>query len=67
MRYTWIDGIYVEVEGCHGCPFYAYDGDDCSSVCGYPHKPSEIMHHIYDWHAIEVMGVPEDCPLRVKV
>lgn len=66
MRYTWIDGIYVEVERCHDCPFYSYDGDDCSSVCGYPHRPSEALRYIWDWYAVEVMGVPEDCPLRVK-
>lgn len=66
MRYTWIDGIYVEVEGCHSCPFYTYDGDDCSSVCAYPHRPSETLRYTWDWYAVEVMGVPEDCPLRVK-
>lgn len=67
MKYTWIDGIYVEVEGCHYCPFYSFDGDDERSVCSYPHKPSEILSHVFDWYSVKVMGMPKDCPLRESI
>ena len=65
MRYTWIDGIYVEVEQCSKCPFYSTEYE-LGAECGYPQNPAkesiaEGSHYLGD-----DLGVAPDCPLRVQ-
>ena len=56
-RYTWIDGIYVEVRKCELCPFY--DSGDC---CNYPQNHAQF----YSANMLAKDKVAEECPLRVK-
>lgn len=61
MRYTWIDGIYVEVKSCPGCPFFSTEYE-CFSQCQYPHDPSQA----YDPFQAFKDDVADDCPLKEK-
>lgn len=65
VRYTWIDGIYVEVKLCVECPFNEYDGDSGEITCNYPSHPSKDIDVGY-YSILKKMVFPEDCPLRVK-
>ena len=63
MRYSWIDGTYVEVDRCIHCPFFSYDGDDTRSECNYP--DSELGTIYFYWPGAEV-DVHSRCPLRIR-
>lgn len=63
MRYSWIDGIYVEVDRCIHCPFFSYDGDDSRAECNYPASVPDILY--FHWPSKE-NDVHSRCPLRVK-
>ncbi len=57
MRYTWIDGIFVEVTKCRDCPFYATECE-LSAECRYPRNPAEP----FSWAMSD--EIRDDCPLR---
>lgn len=63
MRYTWIDGIYVEVKTCSDCPFYSTEYE-LSAVCQYPERPAERDLADYGYLGCKADVAP-DCPLRV--
>lgn len=67
MRYTWIDGIYVEVSACDRCPFYCTEYE-MSAYCNYPQRSAEkdlAENDCYGYLGGSA-GVAPDCPLRVK-
>ena len=59
MRYTWIDGLFVEVTKCGECPFYATECE-LGAECRYPRNPANDGKS-FDWG---VDGIRDDCPLR---
>ena len=59
MRYTWIDGIYKEVNSCGHCPFLSTE-IEIGAECQYPLKsPGDI-------DLMDLDKIHKDCPLRVK-
>lgn len=62
MRFTWIDGLYVEVKQCSECPFYSTERE-LGAECRYPQNPAkesiEGSYYLGDY-----LGVASDCPLR---
>lgn len=59
-RYTWIDGIYKEVDCCHHCPFLSTELE-IGAECQYPLKsPGDI-------DLADIDEIHKDCPLRVKI
>lgn len=61
-RYTWIDGIYVEVRKCELCPFYDSGDEGFGDCCNYPQNHAQF----YSANMLAKGRVAEDCPLRVK-
>lgn len=59
MRYTWIDGVYVEISTCDMCPFFSTEFE-LAAKCRYPHNPSKDERPYLGGHD----GVAEDCPLK---
>lgn len=60
MRYTWIDGIYKEVDCCHHCPFLSTELE-IGADCQYPLNPAEYID------LSDIDEIHKDCPLRVKI
>lgn len=60
VRYTWIDGQYVQVSGCGNCPFYSTEFE-LGAECRYPCNPAN-NGKMFDWG---MDGVRDDCPLKV--
>lgn len=65
MRYTWIDGIYIEVSACSSCPFYSTEYE-LSAMCSYPVEPAYKDLTERDGFLGHDRGVAPDCPLRSK-
>lgn len=65
MRYTWIDGIYVEVSACDRCPFYCTEYE-LGAYCNYPQKPAKCDSDGNRGYLGGSTGVAPDCPLRGK-
>ena len=59
VRYTWIDGIYKEVDCCHHCPFLSTELE-IGATCQYPLNPAEYID------LADIDETHKDCPLRVK-
>lgn len=65
-RYTWIDGVYVEVDACGDCPFFSTEYE-LGAMCKYPVDPAdEDLTERYGFLGDDE-GVAPDCPLREKV
>lgn len=60
MRYTWIDGLFVEVTKCGECPFYATECE-IGAECRYPRNPANNGDS-FSW--ITNDEIRDDCPLR---
>ena len=63
MRYTWIDGIYVEIEQCSRCPFYSTEYE-LGAKCNYPQNPAKEDIEESSYYLGRDIGVAPDCPLR---
>ena len=61
MRYTWIDGIFVEVKCCARCPFYSTEME-CAGYCQYPVSPANSGAGFDYLRALK--HIMDDCPLR---
>ena len=59
MRYTEIDGQYVQVSKCGECPFYSTECE-IGAQCRYPRCPAN-MGRSFNW---DNDIIQPDCPLK---